>query len=203
MKYTKEAKKIINKADSIVLWFFGSDETSFSGHRKATVEIGLHFDKYPNVKAFEDKIEVTSWDKKGKPTEWFLKLSTDTEGFISKGFLDQIKQDKEGYTSFTRDDSNQYLPTNGSWLLWNHYTNRINSLFSILPLNSELQFEVALDNSNSYLCKHKLHKDELHLFCTKNGKKLEFLLDDRVVEHNTARFGASLLDHQMKRVNND
>lgn len=129
----------------------------------------------------------------------------DVPGYVSNGRPSvRITRNggmREKYTEF----DGVYRPLKGFWSLGGFKDDRLTDILELLPSDAEVAFHVALDyGTHEYLVRADvpmnfetyggLHADMLFLRVrhTVRGKVKErsYLLDEQVIPHNTARFGA-------------
>lgn len=179
MQVTKEIKRLLLKADMIIIVFLEKNKTA-NKFTPFEVDVRLCFEHIPRTNFYIDKNIYST-----NPYSITLKST----GTIKNGYCEQILEN-DGYYSFARDKNNIYAPKKGVWSFQNAtFNEHLHSVLKSIPLYSTLTWEVLLDNGNSICIKHKLHTDELYLEVNKNKKTTKFLVDHVTGKYNSARFG--------------
>lgn len=122
-----------------------------------------------------------------------------TRGYVRAGYFDQTEtRGSVGGADAVRysdDPSNVYTPPSGAgWAV--SVLDSVRSIVESLPIGSKIKVRAMMDyGTNGYMAAARLHGDQLRVTATwtrgSREHQREFVLDEDVLPHNSARFGVS------------
>lgn len=189
MQVTKETKRLLCKAQEIIVYFNPNNESP-NGIAKdwseRSVTLDLYFTKRPRTNVEVTKVE----DKSGAQ----YRVQLQSKGLIRSGYHNQTQDASypTGYkfSKYSDDKSNIFQPRKGAWLfLHAPQAENLRGILKTLPISATLEWRVILDNNNHYCVASCLHADELHLSIKQEAKIVTRLVDYIVTQDNSARFG--------------
>lgn len=189
MQVTKELKRLLCKAQEIIVYFNPTNEPPngiAKDWTKRSVTLDLYFIKRPRTNVEVTKVE----DKSGAQ----YRVQLQSKGQIRSGYHDQAQEASyptgHQFSKYSDDKSNIYNPRKGAWVfLHAPLSENLRGILKTLPINSTLEWRVRLDNNNHYCTANNLHADELHLEIRQENKIVTRLVDYIITQDNSARFG--------------